>query len=103
MKLALSASLFFLSPNVANKTKGILSINHVTDKVLQHSAPEVVIARAGWFQENWATAFETLNTSRPFFHSIFTPIDYKIAMVWNVMNHESFSTESVSDQHIGHW
>ena len=62
-------------------SQGILSINHITDEILQNSAPEVVIAKAGWFQENWAAAFDTLSGDRPFFHSIFTPLDHKIAMV----------------------
>ena len=64
--------------------QGILKINHITDNILANSAPEVVIARPGWFQENWAEALETAKGDKPFFETHFTPADHKIAMVGHI-------------------
>ncbi|KAK3711846.1 hypothetical protein LTR37_009364 [Vermiconidia calcicola] len=66
------------------KDIGILSLNHIADTILEDSAPEVVIARTGFFMENWASAFETLEGDKPYFESLFTPLDYKIAMISTV-------------------
>ncbi|KAF6806383.1 NmrA family protein [Colletotrichum sojae] len=60
---------------------GILKINHHSDKILQTAAPEVAIVRPGYFQENWAHAFETARAEPPVFYSVLTPLDYKIPMV----------------------
>lgn len=61
--------------------QGILKINHITDYILADSAPEVIIARPGWFNENWAEALDTAKGDDPFFETHFTPADHKIVMV----------------------
>lgn len=59
----------------------MLKINHITDEILAESVPEVLIARPGWFQENWAEALETTRSELPSFQAYFTPVDHPIAMV----------------------
>ena len=56
-------------------------INHLTDKILKDSAPEVVIAKSGYFQEIWAEAFETMQADPPVFYSPMSPPDHKLVMV----------------------
>ncbi|RBQ92198.1 hypothetical protein VDGD_09582 [Verticillium dahliae] len=60
---------------------GVLKINHITDKILAASAPEVVVIKPGWFHENWAEAFATVKQEPAYFESVFTPADYEIPMV----------------------
>ncbi|KAM0323345.1 hypothetical protein ACHAQA_008938 [Verticillium albo-atrum] len=60
---------------------GVLQINHITDKILAGSAPEVLVIKPGWFHENWAEAFATIQADTPYFESVFTPVDYEIPMV----------------------
>ncbi|KAF5008238.1 hypothetical protein FDECE_5474 [Fusarium decemcellulare] len=60
---------------------GILRVNHITDKILKDIVPEVVIVKPGYFQENWAHAFETIQADPPVFYSMVTPVDHKIPMV----------------------
>ncbi|KAL0931239.1 NmrA family protein [Colletotrichum truncatum] len=60
---------------------GILKINHISDKILQVSAPEVAIVKPGYFQESWTQPLETTKADPPVFHSPLTPIDHKIPMV----------------------
>ncbi|KAF9877533.1 NmrA family protein [Colletotrichum karsti] len=60
---------------------GILKINHISDKILKTAAPEVVIVKPGYFQENWARAFETARAEHAFFDSPLSPIDNALPMV----------------------
>ncbi|RYP90307.1 hypothetical protein DL770_003603 [Monosporascus sp. CRB-9-2] len=60
---------------------GILKINHISDNVLKESAPEVLVARAGYFQESWGHVFEDIKANPPVFHSVFSPADHQVPMV----------------------
>ncbi|RYP44098.1 hypothetical protein DL768_009402 [Monosporascus sp. mg162] len=60
---------------------GILRINHVSDEVLKESAPEVLIARPGYFQEGLAHVFEEIKADPPVIHSVFSPADHQVPMV----------------------
>lgn len=60
---------------------GILSLNHVTDEILQDSAPEVVIVRPGFFMESWASALETAKGDEAHFDSYITPDEHETVMV----------------------
>ena len=58
-----------------------MKLNHIEDDILKNSVGEVVIAKSGFFMENWASAFETMKADPPYFESYFTPLDHKIATV----------------------
>lgn len=58
-----------------------MRLNHITDKILKDSVPEVVIVKPGYFQENWSHAFETIQADPPVIYSAVTPLDHKIPMV----------------------
>ncbi|KAM0426488.1 hypothetical protein ACHAPT_008179 [Fusarium lateritium] len=60
---------------------GILRLNHISEKILKDSAPEVVIVKPGYFQENWAHAFESIQAEPPVIYSVITPLEHKIPMV----------------------
>ena len=45
------------------------------------AAPEVVIVKPGYFQENWAHVFETIKQDPAVIYSTITPNDHKIPMV----------------------
>lgn len=60
---------------------GILKINHISDDVLKESAPEVFIARPGYFQESLADVFEEVKADPPVFHSVFSPADHQVPIV----------------------
>ncbi|KAK7409234.1 hypothetical protein QQX98_008610 [Neonectria punicea] len=60
---------------------GILRINHISDTILKDAVPEVLIIKPGYFQENWAHAFDTIKADPPVFYSPVTPVDHKIPMV----------------------
>lgn len=70
--------------------QGILKINHITDKILADSVPEVVIVRPGWFQENWAEALQTAQSDETYFETYFTPLDHPITMVRRAIKKETF-------------
>lgn len=76
--------------------QGTLQINHITDKILADSVEEVVIARPGWFQENWADALSTAKADQPFFEAYFSPADHKIPMV-RLGSRENTSARSPTD------
>ena len=56
-------------------------LNHVTDKILKDSAPEVVIVKPGYFFETWLPALESIRADPPTFESPFYPADHKFPMV----------------------
>ncbi|KAH6664778.1 hypothetical protein F5X68DRAFT_160937 [Plectosphaerella plurivora] len=60
---------------------GVLRLNHLSNKALEHAAPEVVIVRPGLFQEQWAHVFETVKADPPVMYSTVTPVNYKAPMV----------------------
>lgn len=53
--------------------------NHEAEVVLRDAAPEVVVVRASYFMENWATSLETLPAG--FFFTTVTPVDRPLSMV----------------------
>ncbi|KAH7353792.1 hypothetical protein B0T11DRAFT_120740 [Plectosphaerella cucumerina] len=60
---------------------GVLRLNHLSNKILENAAPEVVIVKPGLFQEQWAHVFETIKAHPPVIYSTVTPVDYKVPMV----------------------
>ncbi|KAM5344244.1 hypothetical protein ACJ41O_012781 [Fusarium nematophilum] len=60
---------------------GILGLNHISDKILKEVVPEVIIVKPGYFQDNWAHAFESIQADPPVIYSVITPADHKIPMV----------------------
>lgn len=60
---------------------GILSLNHLTEKVLRDATSEVVIIRPGFFMEIWAPSLETLRLDPPFLESWISPLDHAIPMI----------------------
>ncbi|KAH7010088.1 hypothetical protein EDB80DRAFT_839261 [Ilyonectria destructans] len=60
---------------------GTLQINHISDNILKDAVPEVLIVKPGYFQENWAHAFQTIQADPPLVYSTITPVDHKIPMV----------------------
>lgn len=58
-----------------------MRLNHLSNKVLENAAPEVVIIKPGLFQEQWAHVFETIKADPPVIYSTITPVDYKVPMV----------------------
>ncbi|CAM1510984.1 Fc.00g084970.m01.CDS01 [Cosmosporella sp. VM-42] len=60
---------------------GILRLNHISDAILKDAVPEVLVAKAGYFQENWVHAFATVQADPPVIYSTITPLDHKIPMV----------------------
>ncbi len=75
--------LLILSAMGAQHDKGIgmLSINHVTDKILEGSVAEVVMVKPGFFMESWASSLETVEAEEPYYESFITPEDHKLVMV----------------------
>jgi hypothetical protein len=58
------------------------------------------MAKAGYFQENWAHAFETAQGSSPVVYSPITPIDHNIPMVSDLVlgfNSQPRRTDPFSD------
>ncbi|KAL2129779.1 hypothetical protein VTI74DRAFT_7313 [Chaetomium olivicolor] len=61
---------------------GIIRLNHISDTILENAAPEVVVVRPGYFQEDWAAAIEAaVQSDPPVFHSWITPADHKVPIV----------------------
>ncbi|KAF6811554.1 NmrA family protein [Colletotrichum sojae] len=60
---------------------GMIRLNHITDEILEDAAPEVVIARPGYYFQFWAAALETVQQEPAWFESPFPPEDFKIPMV----------------------
>jgi hypothetical protein len=73
--------------------QGVLRLNHLSNKILEHAAPEVLIVKPGLFQEQWAHVFETIKADPPVIYSTVTPVDYKVPMV------SSQSTFPVANTH----
>ncbi|KAJ4162302.1 hypothetical protein NW754_013736 [Fusarium falciforme] len=60
---------------------GILRLNHIAENILKDAAPEVIIVRPSYFQEDLASVLEEARADPPVITSIFTPADHKIPMV----------------------
>ncbi|KAF7562638.1 hypothetical protein G7046_g1474 [Stylonectria norvegica] len=60
---------------------GILKLNHISDTILKNAVSEVMIAKPGYFQENWAHVLETVQADPALIYSTITPLDHKIPMV----------------------
>ncbi|PLN86542.1 NAD(P)-binding protein [Aspergillus taichungensis] len=61
---------------------GEIGTNHIAEQVLRDAAPEVVILRAAYFMENWASGVRSVkDEENPYFDSVVTPLDYELPMV----------------------
>ncbi|KAI5868198.1 hypothetical protein GGS23DRAFT_17217 [Durotheca rogersii] len=64
-----------------NHGVGILRLNHISDKILENSVPEVLIIRPGYFHEDWAHLLEIAKADPPVLESWLTPLEHKVPMV----------------------
>ncbi|KAH6880002.1 hypothetical protein B0T10DRAFT_581962 [Thelonectria olida] len=60
---------------------GILRLNHISDNVLKHTVPEVLVVRPAYFYENWADALKTMQADPPRLESPIPLAEYQIPMV----------------------
>ncbi|KAJ5815345.1 hypothetical protein N7474_007122 [Penicillium riverlandense] len=60
---------------------GIIRLNHISERILKDAAPEVIIVRPSWFQEEFASFLEMAQADPPIIHSWITPLDYKVPLV----------------------
>ncbi|KAF5025012.1 hypothetical protein F66182_2963 [Fusarium sp. NRRL 66182] len=75
--------LLILSAIGAQNENGIgyLRLNYISDDILKDAAPEVLIVRPSYFQEDFAPLLDAAKEEHPSIQSWITPIDYKIPMV----------------------
>ncbi|RJE25245.1 hypothetical protein PHISCL_02395 [Aspergillus sclerotialis] len=60
---------------------GLIRLNHISETILKDAAPEVVIIRPAWFQEEFASWLDMAQSHPPVIHSWITPLDYKVPLV----------------------
>ncbi|KAK4184419.1 hypothetical protein QBC35DRAFT_57903 [Podospora australis] len=60
---------------------GYLKLNHITDKILENSVPEVLIVKPSWYYDIWEEAVKTMREEPPYLESIFSPADFEIPML----------------------
>ncbi|KAF4981582.1 hypothetical protein FZEAL_2648 [Fusarium zealandicum] len=60
---------------------GVLRINYISDTILKEAAPEVLIVRPSYFQEDFTSLLEDAKKDPPVVQSWITPIDHTIPMV----------------------
>ena len=73
-----------------------MRLNHISDNVLKHTVPEVLVVRPAYFYENWADALKTMQADPPRLESPIPLAEYQIPMVHQILPVIK-SNESISE------